>query len=415
MGKVKIAIIGVGARGRHTHGRNIFNSSMADVVAIVEPRDDRRQAAKEDFHLPGEACYRTLDEFIKAPKLADAAIIATQDRFHHEHAVAALRAGYDILLEKPIATTLEDCEDIANTAKSLGRKAAVCHELRYAPFYKAARRAISDGIIGEPVNITAMECVCYWHQAHSFVRGNWGNSADSVFMLLAKCCHDLDLIAWLMGKPAERVSSFGSLTHFKEENAPKGSASRCTENCAAKEACPYNSERFYVEGLRHNKGWPINVLTEDLTEEGIREALRSGPYGRCVYRCDNDVVDHQVVNMRFAGGGTASLTMSGLTHRGDRELNIMGTKGEIYGSLGENKLTVAPFGQEPRVLDLNKEILGSADHGGGDELLMDDFIRYIAGEPYDSVSMTGMDVSLQSHRIAFAAEQSRLTGQTVEV
>lgn len=412
MNKVKIAICGMGSRGM-ANGKRLLNLGSAEITAIAEPREDRRSLARQALGVQNSACFSSLEELAKAPKMADAMLITTQDRFHHSHAITALNAGYDILLEKPIAVSLEECQDIADTAKQLNRKAAIFHVLRYAPFYQAARKAIDDGIIGEPVNITALENVGYWHQAHSYVRGNWGNTEKSSFMLLTKCCHDLDLLVWLMGKPAERVSSFGSLKLFKEENAPKGNTARCMDGCAVKEACPFDCERFYIRRLKENKNWPVNVLTDDLTEEGVRQALRVGQYGRCVYHCDNNVVDHQVVNIQFAGGGTASLTMSGLTQRAGRELRVMGTKGEIYGDLEENRLVVAVFDKNPQVLDLNVENSEFSGHGGGDERLLDDFTKYVAGKPYDTVSMTGIEVSLQSHQVAFAAEKSRLTGQTV--
>jgi len=416
--KIKLAICGAGSRGMHAYGRRILESGIAGVTAVAEPRADRMKVAREAFGLEESACFGTMEEMMQAPKMADAVIIATQDRMHHGHAIAALRAGYDILLEKPIAVSLEDCEDIAKTAAKLGRKAAVCHVLRYAPFYRAAKTAVLQGKIGDPVNITAQENVGYWHQAHSFVRGNWGSSQGSVFMLLAKCCHDLDMIVWLMGRPCERVSSFGSLELFRPERAPSGSAARCMDGCGARSGCPFDCEQFYIYGERgvlRGGGWPVNTLTEDLTGEGVREALRAGPYGRCVYACGNDAVDHQVVSIGFKGGATAALTMSGLTSRSDRTLSVMGTAGEIYGNLEENRITVAPFGREPEILDLGSETSDFSGHGGGDGRLLRDFVNYIAGGPYDSVSISEIGVSLQSHRIAFAAERSLLSGETVKI
>ena len=262
--------------------------------------------------------YADWREVVARPRFADAVIIATQDPLHAEPAIAFADLGYHILLEKPMAPNAADCRRIAAAAQANGVMFAVCHVLRYTTYTKKVKEIVTSGRLGEIVSLQHLEPVGFWHQAHSFVRGNWRSEHESSFMLLAKSCHDLDWIRHIMGKRCTQVSSFGSLLHFRAENRPVGAADRCLE-CAVETTCPYSAPRIYLGRVRHGEtGWPVNVLTPDLTEAGVTEALRSGPYGRCVYACDNDVVDHQVVNMQFEDGATASFTMTAFTRQRDR-------------------------------------------------------------------------------------------------
>ena len=276
----------------------------------------------------------------------------------------------------------------------------MCHVLRYTPFYMTLKALIDQGAVGQVTTINQIENVGYWHQAHSFVRGNWRNSTETSPMLLQKSCHDMDIILWLMGSTCTKVHSFGSLRHFTPENAPAGAAERCLE-CPHRDTCPYSAPKLYMDMER--TGWPVDVITTDLSEAGRRKALEEGPYGRCVYYCDNDVVDRQVVNLEFENGSVATFTMTGLSADFFRELKIFGTEGQIRANMGTKEIVLHRFGEKPQTVpvDMGTEASG---HGGGDYGLMADFLRILreGGE-----SRSSAEVSLQSHLICFAAERSR--------
>ena len=319
---VRIAIAGVGSRGKNAYGLELLNmKDRAKVVAVADIDPERLALAGDAHGVPDEMRFPSAEAMLAMPKLADAMLVCTQDRQHVPHAVEALKKGYDVMMEKPISPKLEDLQEITRVARENGRRVVVCHVLRYTPFFQTIKKTIDSGALGEVVSIQALENVRYWHQAHSFVRGNWRRGEDTSPMILAKCCHDLDYLVWLCGKKCERVSSYGSLMYFKKSNAPEGAALRCTQGCKAKESCPYDAEKIYLTNkdtgiLCGNVEWPIDVLAENPTEEKIRHAIETGPYGRCVFHCDNDVVDHQIVNMQMEGGASLSLTMSAFTSIG---------------------------------------------------------------------------------------------------
>jgi predicted dehydrogenase len=320
-----------------------------------------------------------------------------------------MELGYHLLLEKPMSNTEEECREIVTAADRTGRTLAVCHVLRYTPFYMTLKNLIDRGAVGEVTTINQIENVGYWHQAHSFVRGNWRTVRETSPMILQKSCHDMDIILWLMGKDCLRVQSFGSLRHFTPENAPEGAPQRCLDGCPHAGKCPYYAPALYMDMGR--TGWPVDVITTDLSLEGRRKALEEGPYGRCVYHCDNDVVDRQVVNLEFEGGGVATFTMTGLSADFSRQLKIFGTEGQIQADMGTKEIVLHRFGEEKKTipLDMGPEASG---HGGGDFGIMRDFIHILreGGE-----SRTGAAVSLQSHLICFAAERSRHTHTVVEL
>ena len=416
---LKIAIIGLGNRGRETYGAALTQlPEKAKIVAVAEILPDRLEQASKEFNLPKEMCFESAEEFLKHPKMADAVLVCTQDQQHVAHAIPALELGYDVLLEKPISPSEEDCRALLETAHRTGRKVIVCHVLRYSPFYRKIKEILDSGILGELRSIQAIENVCYWHQAHSFVRGNWRNSKTTSPMILAKCCHDMDLMVWLTGKRCERVSSFGSLSHFKPECAPNGAAKRCLDGCLAKESCPYDAEKIYIQherlGIKNgNTDWPICVLSLNPTVESVYEAIKTGPYGRCVYHCDNDVVDHQVVNMEMEGGLTINFTMTGFTAGSGRYTIYMGTHGSMVADMSKNTISVTPFGKSTEVIDFN--LTGRDGHGGGDSVLIEEFLEELKN-PGHLDSITSIDASMESHFIAFAAEASRLShGKCIEM
>lgn len=418
---VRIAIAGVGSRGKNAYGLELLNmKDRAKVVAVADIDPERLALAGDAHGVPDEMRFPSAEAMLAVPKLADAMLICTQDRQHVPHAVEALKKGYDVMMEKPISPKLEDLQEITRVARENGRRVVVCHVLRYTPFFQTIKKTIDSGVLGEIVSIQALENVRYWHQAHSFVRGNWRREEDTSPMILAKCCHDLDYLVWLCGRKCERVSSYGSLMYFKESNAPEGAALRCTQGCKAKDGCPYDAEKIYLTNkdtgiLCGNVEWPIDVLAENPTEEKIRHAIETGPYGRCVFHCDNDVVDHQIVNMQMEGGASLSLTMSAFTSIGGRTIKVMGTLGDLWGDMHENKIRIGVFGKEPQVIDLGKEEKDFAGHGGGDRLLMEQFVDLMQGKEPDG-TITTLETSVESHLVALAAEKSRLeNGESIEI
>lgn len=411
--QITVAIVGLGSRGRDAYAEAIKEmNDRAVIVAVADPRADRLQEMAETFQIPSEHCYTTAEELLAQPKLADAVLICTQDQQHVPHGLMALEKGYDVMMEKPISPDSEACQKLLALAKQTGKKVVICHVLRYAPFYRKVKEVLDSGILGELQSIQADEDVAYWHHAHSYVRGNWRNSEETSPMLLAKCCHDMDLMVWLTGRRCQRVSSFGSLGHFTPDHAPEGAALRCLDGCKVKETCPYDAEQFYVNdkrrGVRHgNTGWPANILALNPTVENVYAALREGPYGRCVYHCDNNVVDHQVVNLEMDGGLTVTFSMCAF-NGGGRHAKFMGTHGYMTADLEENVIKVMPFGGETQVYDFNLAKEKMLGHAGGDTVLINEFMDYLRGAAPEGI--TSLEASMESHFICFAAEESRLNG-----
>lgn len=413
------AIIGTGARGRSSYGARMLKfPDQIKVVAVADIDPIKLNICGDEHNVPADMRFNSADELLKQPKLADLLFICNQDRDHFASAIPALEKGYDIILEKPISPLLSECKKIAEKAEECGRKVLVCHVLRYTPFYVKIKELLDSGIIGDIVTVNAEEEVGYWHQAHSFVRGNWRNSKETSPMILAKCCHDMDILLWLIGKKCKNVSSFGSLKHFKPEFAPEGSADRCC-NCpeAIKEKCPYEVTKFYIDGpigLKNGYyGWPRKVVNGiDPTIENVTEALKTGPYGRCVYKCDNDVVDNQVVNMLLEDNVTVNFTMSAFSANTDRSIRIRGTLGEIKASWSDDEIKLTVFGKDPVVYHPHSSSRkdGSGDtggHGGGDMGLIKGILA-LFGNGEASKSVTFIDKSIESHFVALAAEESRL-------
>ena len=412
--KLKLALVGAGERGQYCYAPYAkMHGYEIEFVAVADPHKGRREKFVQDYHVPAEGVFETAEQFFARPRMADAVLICTQDSQHYAYACQAIDLGYSILLEKPISPSVRECLDLQRRAEEKGTQIMVCHVMRYTKFYRKLKELIDSGVIGDVVHVTHTENVAYWHYAHSYVRGNWHKTADSSPMILAKSCHDMDIIRWLMGVPCESVSSYGSLDWFRAENAPDGSADRCLSGCACKEGCPYDAEKIYIfndkSGIRSgNDEWPCSVLVNKPTEEKLYDALRTGPYGRCVYRCDNDVVDHQVVSMRFAGGATATFTMSAFTAKCYRSIKVMGTMGEIEGDMDANVLYLRKFGQPEQVLDLGTIPDRFAGHGGGDALMMNYVCELIAAGGAEG--LTSVDASVESHVMALAAEHSRTHG-----
>ena len=407
MKPITAVVLGAGSRGCSYSGYAMEYPEDLQIVAVAEPRSDRRNLLAEELHIPESNRFTSWQELLARPKMADCVFVCTMDDDHTAPAIQAMELGYHVLLEKPMSNTEAECRLIADTANRTGRALAVCHVLRYTPFYMTLKNLIDQGSVGEVSVINQIENVGYWHQAHSFVRGNWRTVRETSPMILQKSCHDMDILLWLMGKNCNRVQSFGSLRHFTPENAPQGAPARCLDGCPHAQRCPYYAPALYMDMSR--TGWPVDVITTDLSESGRRKALEEGPYGRCVYHCDNDVVDRQVINLEFEGGAVATFTMTAFSADFSRQLKIFGTEGQITADMGTREIILHRFGEEKKTIPVDAAASG---HGGGDYGILRDFLHILR---YGGESRTSANVSLQSHLICFAAEKSRTEHIVVEL
>ncbi|MEV0262421.1 Gfo/Idh/MocA family oxidoreductase [Streptomyces sp. NPDC050617] len=404
---VRVAVVGAGQRGL-TYAEWIkAHPEQAELVAVADPRPSARAASGAPLEFDD---WRPLAE----NRIADAVIVATQDRDHVEPVLALARAGYAILAEKPLAPTEEETRKLVEGVREAGVLFAVCHVLRYTEYTDLVKSVVDSGVLGELVSMEHLEPVGWWHYAHSFVRGPWHSEQESSPMILAKSCHDLDWISYVLGARIEEVASFGGLKHFRPENKPAGAADRCLD-CPVEADCPYSAPKLYMPTLREEGAvWPVTHVTEATDEEGLREALRTGPYGVCVYAGDNDVVDHQVVAMRLSGSLTATFQMMAFTEQTHRQTRIFGSHGWLSGD-GE-RVTVQDFRTgESRVHELGESGSNAADgHGGGDTALVAAFVRALANGDPEAIR-SGTDASLNSHLAAFAAERARHTRTVQQV
>jgi len=411
---VKIVLLGAGSRGSVYSNYIQEYPDEVKLVGVAEPREFYRNQFAKKHQIPSENVFADWRDLAARDKFADAVIIALQDSMHVDAALSLAGKGYHILLEKPMATTEQGCRLIVDAAVKAKVIFSVCHVLRYTPYSQKLKSILDSGRIGEIVSIQHLEPVGYWHQAHSFVRGNWRNEAQSTFMLMAKSCHDLDWIRFISGSKCIKVSSFGNLKHFIKANKPKDASERCLD-CKHEQKCPYSAKKIYMNFA--NKGhfcWPVDTITSDLTVEGVLNALKTGPYGKCVYSCDNDVVDHQVVNMLFEDGKTATFTMTAFTELTNRRTRIFGTKGEIYGD--GSKIMIYDFLTDKKE-EIDTTLPDSSiyvGHGGGDHGLMKNFIAAVSRGD-SSMILTGPTETLESHLMVFAAEEARRKGNVVSL
>nr|CAB3262198.1 uncharacterized protein LOC100178609 [Phallusia mammillata] len=413
--QVSCVVVGAGQRGS---GYATYAKSFPDllkIVAVADPSESNSSRFKKTHNIDDSMVFSGWKELATMDKMADFACICTPDRVHKDAAMAFIKKGYHILLEKPMATSEEDCTEICEACKEHNVMLCVCHVLRYYPPNLKIKELIESGIIGDVVTIQHLEPVGFFHFAHSYVRGNWRNTEQSSFSLLAKSCHDIDLICSWMPTQCKRVSSFGSLNHFKPENKPKDAGNRCTD-CSVESTCPYSAVKIYLDrAKRGNFRWPVSIVTDVEDLEVLKEKLQTGPYGRCVYECDNDVCDNQVVNMEFEGGKTASFTMIAFTE------SVCARQTKVFGTLGEltynGDIEVDHFDflskQRKTYYCTSNATAGLGGHGGADFHLVQNFIKAVA-ENDPSYIKSGIDETLESHRIVFAAEQSRLSGKTYQ-
>ena len=418
MKQISVIILGCGNRGS-AYSKHI--GQMPDkykIVGVADPDPARRAKMQKLYGVPAENCYNSWEDILSQPKMADVAFITLVDNMHYYPALKAIEQGYNLVLEKPVAQTAQECADIALAAQKKGVSVLVCHVLRYTPFFNRLKELLMEGAIGDVMSVIHVEAVGNVHQSHSYVRGNWHSEAEATPMLLAKSCHDLDILQWLLDKPCKKIQSFGSLKHFTPENAPEGSPVRCVDGgCPAAETCPYNCIKLYYEDKNNN--WFRGTSTKNIakgeiaTDEEVMQALQTTDYGLCVYHANNDVVDHQVVNMEFEGGVTVSFTMN-CFNKGGRNIRIFGTKGEIIADMTDSTISVYTF-EDKKTRDVpvtkaEESILGG--HGGGDVGLVKELYEYLSGS-YTGYRAADIFTSVKNHFIGFAAEKSRHSG-TVE-
>ena len=403
---ITAALLGAGGRGFYSYAPYAdLHPEKLTFVAVAEPKKHLLKAFAQQYDVPKEGQFGSWKDLLALPPVADCIMICTQDDMHYEPCMKVIAQGYKyILIEKPISPSQNECEEIARFAREKGATVMVCHSLRYTPFYRQIKKIIDNGTIGDVIHIDQTESVGFFHHAHSFVRGDWNVKEESAPMILAKCCHDLDILLYLTGKTAKTISSFGDLIHFKSENAPKGAPKHCVSGCPAQADCPFYAPRIYMSIAPYFK--ELACEKEGFTDLHI--ALKKGRYGRCVYKCGANVVDHQVVNIRFGDETTAALTMIAYTAHTKRDTRVFGTRGEIVGCMEDNKITVHEF-VTGKVTEYHIET-NSSMHAGADEIMMGEFVQVVSGQiPCPSE----IDHSIQSHAMAHAAEKSRLELSTV--
>ncbi len=424
MKNLKFVLIGAGMRGQD-HTLHSCRDHGMECVAVADPSDSRRNFIRDTYGVKEEMCFTDYKELLAQGKIADFAVIATQDKMHLEPALMAIELGYDLLLEKPIATTPEECVQVWKAAEKKGVRVLVCHVLRYTPFMRKVKDLIDEGHVGKIMSVIHTEGVGNIHQSHSYVRGNWHKTEDSSNMLLAKSSHDLDILQWLLGSKCKKIQSFGGLHYFTKENCPEGAPYRCIDGCPHGDKCAYNAVKLYLESDDNYWFRPVCANKLNPTDAEVEQAIRTNQYGVCVFQGDNDVVDHQTVNMEFENGETVVFTMTAF-NLGGRRIRIMGTKGEICSDDFETIELVKFFQDDPASPNFGKpettyiktgentvqEIVGG--HGGGDAGIIDDLALYF-GENKRTKSISGIGTSVMNHLYVFAAEKSRAENIVVDM
>ena len=423
---VTAIIVGAGHRAFVYSELAKTNPELLKIVGVADPNPVRRKKAMEYFGFSEDMCFDSAQELAEKGRLADAVINGTMDEQHLETAIPLLNAGYDMLLEKPFAVCEQDMRQIVDCAKKNNSKVMICHVLRYTPFYYAIKERIVNGEIGDIINIQMTEHVSYHHLSTSYIRGKWANSDKChTTMLLAKCCHDIDLMMWFMSetKPVS-ISSFGSKFQFKPENAPENAGTICMKDCPLVDECVYSTKRLYID---HPDRWSFYVwdalegIENPTIDDKIALMKTDNPYARCIYKCDNNVVDHQSVLVNFASGATGTHNMVGGSAEPRRNIHIIGTKGEIFGNFEESKFTVLKINPSPDAhneecdveeidLRVTGDMVGAyGGHGGGDERLAEDFVKFIRGEQ-PSLACTSIFDSVAGHLCVYLADKSRENG-----
>lgn len=412
-GPIRVAAVAAGDRSVKYASYALKYPERMQVVAVAEPDAGRRSRFAAEHRIPAAMQFKSWEQLARQPKLADAAINGTMDRLHYDSSVALLERGYHLLLEKPIAPSEREVRDLIALGQRRERLVMICHVLRYTPFYGAIKQALSDGRLGSVVSMRTQEAVGYTLTSAAFVRGRWRRTDTATPIMLAKCCHDLDIIAWLMsGVEPVRVASFGSRTQFRPENAPPGAGTRCLVDCSIEESCPFSARQIYLNHRIGHYAWEFIEHLSNPTEQDKLASLRdeSNPHGRCIWKTDADQFDHQSLIIEFANGATATHDLFCATSRKTRTIHVVGDRGELVGDFTEGKIALRrhnpgnKLGYDEQIIDVGIHG-GGGDHGGGDGSLIEDFVKVLRGEPTSRAS-TRIEDSLIGHLLVFAANQS---------
>jgi len=406
---------GAGNRGNVYGGYASNFPDQIRIIGVAEPIPIRNERYTKTHQIPEENRFKTWEDVFKRPKFADVIIITMPDNLHYVPCMKALEMGYDVLLEKPMAQTEQECRNILAMVKKTGRIVAICHVLRYTPYFIKMKKLIADGAIGELISFQHMEPIYHIHMSHSYVRGNWHNSTATTPIILAKSCHDLDILRWMIEKPCKSIVAMGDLKWFRKENAPDGSTDRCMNGCTAEAACPYSALKIY--GKSRDWTYVFDLPDDkDKQQEAVMEYLRTTNYGRCVYHMDNDKPDHYITSIQFENNITANFSMEAFTSYGGRRTRVMGSMGDMVGDMDELNLCDFRTGKTVKLVPAaeEKDQLANSGHGGGDWSLMRDFVLAVSHQDPGYLTST-IDQSIESHVMGFAAERSRLSGEVVPV
>lgn len=399
--------LGAGNRGNVYGGYSLQHGDQLDIIGVAEPIAVRNERYAQKHNIKAENRFATWEDVFKKPKFADAIIITTPDNLHYGPCMKALEMGYDILLEKPISPSEKECRDILALAKKTGRIVAVCHVLRYAPYFVKLKEIMESGVLGEIISVQHLEPIEHIHMSHSYVRGNWHNSKKTTPIILAKSCHDLDILRWMVGKPCKSIQAFGDLKWFKEKNAPAGSTARCTDGCAVESKCPYSALEIYYRKRQRNYVFDLPD-DKDKQAEYVLQQLKTTNYGRCVYRMENDQPDHYTTNMLFEDGLTVSFSMEAFTSYEGRRTRVMGSLGDIVGDMSSFVMTDFLTGQKTQWTQ------ATDGHGGGDWRLVSNWLQAISKRDASVLTST-IDQSIESHVMGFMAEESRATKKVMDI
>jgi hypothetical protein len=410
---VKVIVIGAGNRGNVYSNYAIQFPNEMKIVGVAEPNQIRNERFSTIHDISNDKRFSTWEDVFLKPKFADAVIISTPDDLHYEPCIAALEMGYDILLEKPIAPTIGECLHIKELSNKLNRIVAVCHVLRYAPYFIELKSLVENKAIGELISVDHFEPIEHIHMSSSYVRGNWHNSKETTPIILAKSCHDMDILRWIINKRCTSISAYGSLKWFTKENAPDGSTNRCTDGCKVEEKCPYSALKIYYRNRGYSGVFDLPENADDHAKFILNE-LKTSDYGRCVYRMENDQPDHYVTSMLFEDNVTVNFSMEAFTSYYGRRTRIMGSMGDIVGDMETLTYTDFRTGESfhKEVDKSTSEMYGS--HGGGDLLLVKDWLRAVHKKDVSLIS-SDINVSVDSHIMCFKAEESRLSKRMIQI
>ncbi len=398
---------GAGNRGNVYGGFSLQYPDQLDIVGVAEPIAIRNERYAKKHNIKDENRFVTWEDVFKRPKFADAIIITTPDNLHYGPCMKALEMGYNVLLEKPISPSEKECRDILAMTKKTGKIVAVCHVLRYAPYFVELRKIIQSGVLGKVVSVQHMEPIEHIHMSHSYVRGNWHNSKETTPIILAKSCHDLDILRWMLDRQSKSIHAMGDLSWFKQANAPAGSTARCSDGCKVEAGCPYSALKIYYRERGRNY---VFDLPEEKEKQAayVLEQLKTTNYGRCVYKMNNDQPDHYITNIQFDGGVTASFSMEAFTSYEGRRTRVMGSLGDVVGDMTSFVHTDFQTGKK------TEWKTATDGHGGGDWRLAANFVEAVAKNDASLLTST-IDASIESHLMGFAAEQSRKENRVVKI